>query len=179
MKFKRYNLDESLFDTEPITSVSNGIGYSDVDDDFSSVDYDVISKLDSNGVPSSGAPTGVSDSIIHLINDEWEAIRGYNDIIEMIRVTASDGEGDFQHMLPVLTDIVSEENKHVGQLQELLKTVSPNAAAIEEGEREGREQLNFVNGKLQVQEMPSNIGATTQTNEVSEFTTLTDVDDEW
>ena len=41
----------------------------------------------------------------------------------------------------VIKDILVEENKHIGQLQELLKAVSPNAENIEAGVDEAKEQV--------------------------------------
>lgn len=41
----------------------------------------------------------------------------------------------------VVKDILVEENKHIGQLQELLKKVSPNAENIEAGAEEARGQV--------------------------------------
>ena len=48
-------------------------------------------------------------------------------------------------------EIAAEENRHVGQLQEVLKRISPNASEIEKGTTEAKDQLRFVNGKLPVQ----------------------------
>ena len=47
-------------------------------------------------------------------------------------------------MVRVLTDIQAEEHVHIGQLQELLKMVDPNASKVEEGQVEGVEQLSDV-----------------------------------
>ena len=44
-------------------------------------------------------------------------------------------------MVNVLTEIQAEENIHIGQLQELMKLVDPNASKIEDGQVEGEEQL--------------------------------------
>ena len=56
--------------------------------------------------PDPGVDIGISNLIINAINDEWEAISTYNDMLS--NVDAS--------MIPVLQDIIAEENKHVGQL---------------------------------------------------------------
>ena len=45
-------------------------------------------------------------------------------------------------MIPVIQDIVAEENVHVGQLQKLLETLSSNTQEIEKGELEADEQLS-------------------------------------
>lgn len=44
-------------------------------------------------------------------------------------------------MIPVIQDIVAEENTHIGQLQQILLQISPNVQNIEKGEIEGEEQL--------------------------------------
>lgn len=84
------------------------------------------------------AAVGMSMIISDLIKDEYEAIDGYSSAI----VTAeAEGYGD---MVRVLTDIQAEEHVHIGQLQELLKMVDPNASKVEEGQVEGVEQLSDV-----------------------------------
>lgn len=78
----------------------------------------------------------LATSLNNLIRDEYEAIDGYNDMI-------SDLEENEQNkdLIPVLDDINNEENTHVGQLQEALKTVSPAADHISKGELEAEGQL--------------------------------------
>lgn len=78
----------------------------------------------------------LATSLNNLIRDEYEAIDGYNDMI-------SDLEKNKQNedIIPVLTDINNEENTHVGQLQEALKTISPAADHIAKGEVEAEGQL--------------------------------------
>lgn len=88
-----------------------------------------------------GPDAGIAFELNALIQDEWEAIQGYNDAI----VTA-ETEG-FHDIAKVLKDIVNEENLHVGQLEQCMKLVSPNADSIDQGEAEASEQLtqNEVN----------------------------------
>ena len=69
-------------------------------------------------------------------NDRLDAIAYYNDLVDVLR---KQGRED---MIPVIDDIANEENKHVGQLQELMKQLSPNTVSIAEGEEEGSEQMN-------------------------------------
>lgn len=86
--------------------------------------------------PETPENMGIATLLNNLIIDEWEAINGYNSAI----ITLADlGKYD---EIEVLKDIVNEENIHVGQLQEILKTVSPNAESIGEGEVEAAKQLN-------------------------------------
>ena len=69
------------------------------------------------------------------IKDEWDAIETYN----TLSITAR-AEG-FEDIATISDEIGTEENKHVGQLQAALKTISPNAEAIDVGEEEGNNQL--------------------------------------
>lgn len=86
--------------------------------------------------PKEGPEFGLSDLLIGAINDEWETIRKYNSIAVTARA-----EG-YEDMANIIDNITTEENVHIGQLQAVLKTISPNANAIENGEEEGQEQLN-------------------------------------
>lgn len=72
----------------------------------------------------------------NLIQDEWQAVQGYNDAIATL-TSMNFGED----IIKVLTDIVEEENVHIGQLQKALELVSPSAESIKVGEEEGAEQL--------------------------------------
>ena len=85
--------------------------------------------------PQTGEDTGLANMLIHAINGEWETISEYNDILTLIR---ANNKND---MIPVIEDILSEENKHVGQLQKILETISGNVADISEGEQEASEQM--------------------------------------
>ena len=86
--------------------------------------------------PEVGPAAGLSSLIIDAINGEWETINTYNSIA----ITAR--EEGFAEIADILDEINTEENKHVGQLQELLKTLSPNAEAISDGEKEADEYID-------------------------------------
>ena len=83
-----------------------------------------------------GAAVGMAAVLSDLIKDEYEAIEGYN---SAIATAEAEGYGD---MVKVLTDIQAEENIHIGQLQELMKMVDPNAHKIEDGYAEAAEELS-------------------------------------
>lgn len=83
-----------------------------------------------------GAKFGIASIINSLIVSEYAAIEEYNSAI-----ATAQSEG-FDNIVKVLTDIQAEENVHVGQLQELMKLVDPNAVKVEEGKSEGAEQLS-------------------------------------
>lgn len=202
MKFK---LDEALFDDdmnltfdEPTIKIFDEGHFddyqiSDLDDDL--FEYEPLvnanALTDHNGEvipegPKAGLDSGIADTLIRLINDEWEAIQGYNNFREMVLTAQNSGEGNYTDMLRVIDEVSNEENLHVGQLQELLKKVSPNTTSIAKGEEEAQEQLEpsgheWVNGKLKVQfhepTMVTNSSPETP-NQIDEICTLYDTDDE-
>lgn len=183
MKFKKLKLDESLFDDSNNSSLfdSDDFTIPGYDDDFSAPEY--MPKMDHTADapkgPKAGSDYGISELLISSINDEWETIKKYNDLIATLRSEASKNP-IYDSMIAVIDEINAEENRHVGQLQELLKTLSPNVNEIAKGEAEGREQLRFVNGKLPVQTVepyPSAIN-TDNPNQVADTCTIFDIDDE-
>ena len=78
----------------------------------------------------------LKETVGKLIIDEYEAINGYEQGIKFLEDNKYD-----EDIIKVLDDIMREENRHVGQLQEVLKMISPAAEEIAAGEQEGREQL--------------------------------------
>ena len=86
--------------------------------------------------PKEGPEAGLSSLINEAIQDELKTIDIYNSLAITAR---SEGYEDIAKMID---EINTEENKHVGQLQEALKSISPNAIAIEDGTAEGQEQLS-------------------------------------
>ena len=172
MKFTKLKLDESLFDDDfemeiENTPVTNAPMF---DDDFA-MDEDFMEG------PEEGIETGIADSIMRLINDEWEAVQGYNNFVEMIRAGGAADES----VIKVIQDIAAEENKHVGQLQELLKKYSPNAAQIKVGEAEAKQQMaprtSMISG-LQFWDTPKSQDNAPVCTE-DEVCTLVDADDEF
>lgn len=109
----------------------------DINEDFedlSAVKEDAVEE--SERVPQTGEEVGLSNMIIQEINGEWETIQHYNDLIALMRAQGYDD------MIDVISDIVAEENTHIGQLQKCLQVISPNVSKIEAGETEAIEQLS-------------------------------------
>lgn len=110
---------------------------------------------ESERVPQTDETVGLSNMIIQEINGEWETIQHYNDLIALMR------EQGYDNMIDVISDIVAEENTHIGQLQKCLQVISPNVSKIEAGETEAIEQLddtdtmttNIANNNLAVMDM--------------------------
>ena len=179
MNFK-LNLNEALFDDELDSFLTKDTPtvIDDLDDDFSEYDssHDVDSVLPG---PSQGADTGVANELIALINDEWEAIEGYNNAIATLRANIS-SNSFYAKAVKVLEEISAEENTHVGQLQEILKQISPNTKEIDAGKKEAKAQLGLVRGLLPVQSWDE-VKSSKQNNTqelIDETCTLSDVDDE-
>lgn len=118
-------LNEDLFEDAPIPSVEleNPI----------TVDEEEIAP---QAGPEEGADTGVSDVLMNLIKDEYDAIQGYNSFLATIK-----GIGGYEDMIPVIEHITAEEQKHVGELTTLLEKVSPNTAKQEEGKAEADTEM--------------------------------------
>ena len=180
MKFN-LTLDESLFDDEFESEAYPSYTTSDeFDDDF--VDYE-----DSHSItnvpegPAEGSDTGVAGELIALINDEWEAIQGYNNAIATLRSVIEDNPV-YQDAIKVLEEISAEENAHVGQLQEVLKHISPNAGEIQKGTQEAQSQMGLVGGVLPVQTWDSVRSDAVDCNDSNyannELCSITDIDDE-
>jgi rubrerythrin len=91
--------------------------------------------------PKDDIDNGVAQTLNDLIVDEWEAVSGYNDAIAMFRSLSEEfPDKDFSDNIEVLSDIVKEENIHIGQLQKIMQKFSPNAEQIEVGEKEAEIQ---------------------------------------
>lgn len=133
IKTSKYVLDESLFDdfADEETVVDSPKGETVL----------TVNVADEEETPAPGADTGIAALLIKAINDEWATIDEYNSIIATM---SEEGKGE---MVPVIQDIVAEENVHVGQLQTLLQTISPNVAKVAEGEAEAAEQLAGVDNE--------------------------------
>lgn len=157
----KFTLRESIFDDE-----------FNMDDNFELSDHDPDNVP---GGPSTGVDNGAASELIALIEDEWEAITGYNNAIATLRVY---GE-KYSDAIRVLEEINNEENIHVGQLEEVLKTISPNAASIQHGSVEAKSQLGFVNGRLPVQSWSDSTPNNSAQTDINNTCTLTDVDDDF
>ena len=98
----------------------------------------ILKESDTNAIPGPalGPEAGFTTMLIEAINGEWDTVNLYNSIAANAR------EAGFEDIAKVLDEINTEENKHIGQLQELLKTISPNAAAIPDGEQEAKEIID-------------------------------------
>lgn len=86
--------------------------------------------------PKEGAEFGLASLLNTAIQEELKTVDTYNSLAITARA-----EG-YEDIAKMIDEINTEENKHIGQLQEALKSVSPNAIAIEDGTAEGQEQMS-------------------------------------
>lgn len=159
MKFKKLKLNEEFppFDSSKL--------FADVDDDYCAMDYPetMFDKEEVEG-PKPGPDVGVADCVMSAINDEFNTIKSYNSIIATMQ---SEAKQEYEALIKVIQDITAEENKHVGQLQEILKKIAPNANQIEAGKDEAKMQMN--------EPIDTPVNAT---SDDTYMCTLSDVDDE-
>ena len=96
-------------------------------------------------MPTTDCKMVVANILNPLIKDELEAIDGYNSAVATFRGMLEDGTTDksidYNGIIAVISEITNEENLHIGQLEKLLETVSPNAKSINDGKEEAAEQL--------------------------------------
>lgn len=199
MKVRKLSLEESLddFDSSSVFHKPENIKWtpatdifgedtdimvvSGYDDDFSAPEYMPAMDDDQDipDGPKEGSDTGVSNMLLTAINDELDTIRKYNDYIATLRAESSNNP-IYESFINVISDISNEENKHVGQLQELLTRISPNAESIDLGRKEGEDQLRFTGGLLPVESWDTPVeNKTPSANHVDNTCTLADIDDEW
>ena len=118
-------LDDNLFDeTVPVDTYNAEINIPTLDD----------KPLES---PLFGEDLELSGMLINALKDELSTIQMYNVLITNLTTHVE--------MKDVILDIISEENKHVGQLQKLLSLISPNTEEIQNGIVEASEQLDGEN----------------------------------
>lgn len=118
-------LDDTLFDETVPVDISNAeINIPTLDD----------KPLES---PLFGEDLELSGMLINALKDELSTIQMYNVLITNLTTHVE--------MKDVILDIISEENKHVGQLQKLLGLISPNTEEIQNGIVEASEQLDGEN----------------------------------
>ena len=81
--------------------------------------------------------SGLTAIVNSLINDENEAIDGYNSAIVNFEV---EGRGD---LTEVFRSILAEEQVHIGELQTVLNKINPETVSnIEDGQQEAQETLD-------------------------------------
>ena len=80
--------------------------------------------------------SAVADMIISAINTKYEHIRELNSIVTTLEEC---GRSEF---VGLIKEILENEHKMIGQLQETVKEVSPEAEEVEVGKEEVEDSLN-------------------------------------
>lgn len=99
-------------------------------------DIEEVTEIETETEPELDASRGIADLLIQSLNNVWEAISRYNSLV------ATMTEHQFQDMVPVIQDILTDNSNHVGKLQELIELISPELTSIEEGEKEAISTLD-------------------------------------
>ena len=78
-----------------------------------------------------------ADSLGLLIIDEWEAISGYQGVIQTMKDMQMP-----QEAIEILQSIMAEEHAHVGELHKVLAMINPDSEVqIEQGKQEAEELI--------------------------------------
>lgn len=98
----------------------------------------------------------IETTIKNLIKSEWTASDEYKSAISSIKNMS---ENEFDNIIKVLEDINSEELVHVGQLEEVLTTITNNHVdnQINDGKEEAKNQLNSSENTEEVEHKDINI----------------------
>lgn len=76
---------------------------------------------------------GLTDIIIALINKKWDTVRDLNSLIVNLN------DADYSDYVPVVEEILEEENNHIGKLQHVVELLSPSATNIDTGKQEAED----------------------------------------
>lgn len=182
-------LDEPLFvGTQPVEMRCDehrvAGRFTDLDDSPFVVVQEVKDTAEGVPVPpQSDLNFGLAGMINSLIKDEWDAIDGYNSTMAtLMQINTPEA----QQAVKIFTDIVNEENIHVGQLQRVLELVSPNAVSINRGAEEASRQMDCDNANALHPGMTVQCHSAQRTASTDKFDddcsgldmcTITDVDD--
>lgn len=122
---KKYILNEDLFD-----DIIPAVEMTDIEVDEEIPEAPHIDEM------------GLSSLIINTINNTWNIINDYNILIANVQ--------DKEEMKNIITELVAEENEHIGKLQSLLNEISPNVEKIDDGKVEAEAHLTDteLNGKI-------------------------------
>lgn len=102
-----------------------------------SLKEDVTEPAQETTSTESQKESGLTAIVNSLINDENEAIDGYNSAIVNFEV---EGRGD---LTEVFRSILAEEQVHIGELQTVLDKINPETVSnIEDGQQEAQETLD-------------------------------------
>lgn len=92
-----------------------------------------VEDISYDNTPEFGVETGLADIIISSINKKWDNIRDFNSIIVTLKDTGYD------EYVPIIEEILEEENNHIGKLQHIVELLNPVTSNINDGKQEAEE----------------------------------------
>ena len=147
-EFNSSDLDEDLDDSENNEELDDE---ADDEADDEVADYDKLTLNDEPGEKRNKkgklilTEGGFSDTVTilsALLEDEWEAIKGYTDAASQLEKLDDADVPNKEIILDTLSHISKEEATHVGQLERLLHEIDPEYdISQDEGEDETEEDL--------------------------------------
>lgn len=146
MDFSKFDSAESIIDyIKSYPTYFKGIDVDKIEVLTEDIDTtakpDVVPTVDvkASSNPNVGLPLGLATTLSGLVQDEWEAIDGYNDAIAALQTLNNTDE-----LITVLKDITTDEYNHVGCLEKALSLIAPVSDNIEAGKAEATEQIRNI-----------------------------------
>ena len=94
----------------------------------------LVEEIFDEPVEETAAPEiGLADIIISLINKKWDTVRDLNSL------TVNLNETGYEDYVPVIEEILEEENNHIGKLQHVVEILSPSTVNIDAGKQEAED----------------------------------------
>lgn len=82
--------------------------------------------------PAGMIENGLTDIIIFSINKKWDSVRDLNSIIVTL------GETNYSEYIPIIEEILEDENNHIGKLQYIVESLNPVTGNIDDGKEEAQ-----------------------------------------
>ena len=101
-------------------------------------DVESVTPVVSTEAEEQGVETGILNTLRSLIQDEYEAIDGYNNAYQMLIELDK-----YENVAEILRHIMLEEYSHVGELQKCLAEIDPEAfQSLDSGEDDAEDILD-------------------------------------
>ena len=101
-------------------------------------DNESVTPVVSTEAEEQGVETGILNTLRSLIQDEYEAIDGYNNAYQMLIELDK-----YENVAEILRHIMLEEYSHVGELQKCLAEIDPEAfQSLDSGEDDAEDILD-------------------------------------
>jgi rubrerythrin len=128
-------IDKKIILEEPVDEVFKTV----LKEDKEEVEVKTEQPQETPATPKTQEGFGIASLLNAAIVNEFESIDLYNSQIITIKDVLTQEKdaqviASYESIISILTEIVNEENIHVGQLQKALSLVSPNAVLIQDEE---------------------------------------------